>query len=189
MTFEYSRFRRLALIALALQSAGHIEGRTKMQKIIYFANLLGWKAMDFKYHNYGPYSETLSEELENMRNNGWIEERPTETIRERVLYRYYSSPKTRRIGASLISKIEDMDPKAEKLVSKTRGLVKHLNDFSSDDLEMMSTLMFLKLEEPSLSDDQLINRTHDLKPQFSKEHISRSRRIFNIMRNFMPIKN
>jgi len=159
-----------------------------MQKIMYFANLLGWNAMDFKYHNYGPYSETLAEELENMRNNGWVEERPTETNSERMFYRYYLTPKMRRIGLSLVGKIQDVDPKTEKLVSKTRGLVKHLNNFSSDDLEMMSTLMFLRMERPSISDERLVNETHALKPQFEREQISRNLRIFNIMRNFLAQK-
>jgi uncharacterized protein YwgA len=152
---------------------------------MYFANLLGWNAMDFKYHNYGPYSETLAAELENMRNNGWIEERPTETGHERILYRYYLSPKTRRIGTSLIGKVQDVDPKGEKLVSRTRGLVKQLDSFPSDDLEIMSTLMYLKMQNPSLSDEQLVEQTHELKPQFNKDRIARDRKIFNIMQNFL----
>src|SRR5260370_21316888 len=183
MTFTDSRLHRIALVALALQSAGWIAGRTKIQKIMYFANLLGWNAMEFKYYNYGPYSDTLAEELENMRNNGWIEERPVETNRERILYRYGPSEKTKRIGASLIGKILDLDPKGEKLVSRTRGLVKQLNRFSSDDLEIMSTLMFLRMQEQSISDEQLVKDTYKLNPHFSKERIASNMRIFIIMQS------
>jgi len=52
----------------------------------------------------------------------------------------------------------------------------------------MSTLMFLRMERPSISDERLVNETHALKPQFEREQISRNLRIFNIMRNFLAQK-
>jgi uncharacterized protein YwgA len=186
MTYDNSRLRRLALISLVLQSAGPILGRTKLQKILYLANSVGWKALDFKYHNYGPYSESLASELDNMRNYGWIEEHEISTSQERVLYEYHFSSRYRQTALSLQGKIEDTVPNGKQLISRTKGLVKQLNEFSSDELQIMSTLVFLRAQDPSMSEEQVVDMARKLKPQFAKEDISKGKRIFNIMRNFWP---
>ena len=185
MTYDNSRLRRLALISLVIQSAGRIIGRTKLQKIVYLANSIGWKAIDFKYHNYGPFSDSLAAELDNMKNYGWVEEREISTSRDRVLHEYYSSNKYKQTGLSQLGKIEDTVPNGKQLISRTRGLVKQLNKFSADDLQIMSTLVFLRAQDPSISEDQAIDMTRKLKPQFSKEEISKGKRIFAIMKDFL----
>src|SRR2546427_5078046 len=114
MTYDNSRLRRLALISLVLQSAGRVIGRTKLQKMLYLANSIGWKAIDFKYHNYGPYSESLASELDSMRNYGWIEERQIPTSQDRVVHQYYFSSRHRQVGLSLVGKVEDMIPDGKK---------------------------------------------------------------------------
>jgi uncharacterized protein YwgA len=184
LSFDRSRLRRLALVALALQTAGRVEGRTKLQKIIYLVNLIGWNAVDFKYHNYGPYSDTLATEVENMRNNGWVQEAQNGTG-DRTRYDYSFSKSSQKIGYSLVGKAVDMDPKLEKLAHKTKGLVIALNGFNSDQLEIMATLMFLKMQDATLTDEGAIKLTSELKPQFSKEQVSEGRRIFNIMRPYL----
>ncbi len=186
MTYDSSRLRRLALIALALQSTGRIEGRTKLQKILYLANLCGWNALDFKYHNYGPYSDTLASELENMRNNGWVEEREIGTSQDRVLYTYSLSRESARIATSLINKVRDMSQRDDKMVSRSRGLVKQLNEFTSDELEIMATLIFLRMQDPTIKGDEAVRVAHELKPRFSDTDISKGGRIFSIMRDFLP---
>jgi len=184
MSFEASRFRRLALISLALQSAGHIVGRTKLQKILYLANLCGWNAAEFKYDNFGPYSETLAKELENMRENGWIEESVESTSKDRIIYNYSLSKKHSQRAISLVGKLDEMGE--GKLLKKTEGLVKFLNDFDSDNLEIMATLIFLRKQNPSMSIEDTMKVTKELKPRFSDGQISEAGRIFNVMRDFLP---
>ncbi len=188
MTYDNSRLRRLALISLVLQSAGRIIGRTKLQKMVYLANSIGWKAFDFKYHNYGPFSDSLAAELDNMKNYGWIEEREIPTSQDRLLHEYYFSNKYKQTGLSQLSKVEDTTPNGKQLISRTKGLVKQLNKFSADDLQIMSTLVFLQAQDPSMSEEQAIEMTRELKPQFSKEAISKGRRIFAIMKDFLDFQ-
>lgn len=186
MSLDRSRLRRLALITLALDSADHIEGRTKFQKMAYLANLIGWSAFDFKYHNYGPYSETLATELENMRNNGWIREEEIGTAQDHVLYNYSFDTAGRKIKHTFVNKLLDLDPSAEKMVKRTRGLIKDLSKFTSEDLEIMATLVFEKRDDPSLDDDHLIERVHELKPQFEVDQIRPGLRVFKIMSDILP---
>ncbi len=187
MSYDYSRLKRLALVALVLQSTGGINGRTKLQKIVYFANMIGWNVFDFKYHNFGPYSDSLASEVDNMRNNDWVRERPLETNNERILFQYSFSTRRKQIAASLVGKVEEATPSGQKLISQTRGLVKQLNTFTSDDLEIMSTVMFLRRQDPSLTNEELVEQAHELKPQFDEQTIEGSLRIFGIMKNF-PVK-
>jgi uncharacterized protein YwgA len=189
MTYDNARLRRIALISLVLQSAGSIVGRTKLQKLMYLANSIGWRALDFKYHNYGPFSDSLAAELDNMRNYGWIEEREISTSHDRLLHKYSFSNKYKRTGLSQLSKIEDSIPNGRQLISRTKGLVKQLNKFSSDDLQIMSTLVFLRAQDPSMSEEQSIEMTWKLKPQFSRDQISKGRRIFDIMKDFWKGRN
>ena len=185
MSLSRSRLRRLALITLALDSAGLIEGRTKFQKMAYLANLVGWSALDFRYHNYGPYSETLAVELEGMKNNGWIREEEVPTGHDRMLYNYSFDTSARGIRQTFVGKLLELEPNAEKMVKRTRGLIRDLSKFSSEELEIMATLVFERQEDPSLDDSQLVERVHELKPQFTVEQIEPGLRIFKIMQDIL----
>jgi uncharacterized protein len=186
MPLDKSRLRRLALITLILDSAREIEGRTKFQKMAYLANLVGWSALDFHYHNYGPYSETLAVELENMRNNGWLREQEVSTVRDRVLYDYSFGKGTGAIKYTFVNKLLDIDPSVKRTIERTRGLIRDLNKFSADELEIMATLVFESQEDPSLSHDQLVKKVHELKPRFSIQQVRDGLRIFKIMRDVLP---
>ena len=179
MSFDISRFKRIALIALALQSTGGIVGRTKFQKIMYLANLCGWNAAEFRYDNFGPYSETLARELEGMRKNGWVEEKVEGTRRDRQLYTYALSRPYRQRAISTIGKLDEMGE--GKLIHKTEGLTKVLNKFDSDNLEIMATLVFLSRNDKQLDESDLVNLTHELKPRFSLAQIQKGLRIFKIL--------
>src|SRR5207245_5401502 len=114
-----------------------IEGRTKFQKMAYLANLVGWSALDFRYHNYGPYSETLAVELEGMRNNGWIREEEVPTALGK-LYNYSFDTSAKKIRQTFVGKLLEIEPTAEKMVKRTRGLMNDLSKFSSEELEIMA---------------------------------------------------
>ncbi len=152
----------------------------------YLANLVGWSALDFKYHNYGPYSETLTLELENMRNNGWVREQEVSTLSDRTLYDYSFERSAGGIKYTFVNKLLDIDAGAKKMVDRTRGLVKQLSKFSSNDLEIMATLVFESQKDSSLNDDQLAKKVHELKPKFSLPQIKKGLRIFKIMQDVLP---
>ncbi|SHF52079.1 hypothetical protein SAMN02746089_02079 [Caldanaerobius fijiensis DSM 17918] len=59
-----------------LSIAGEIDGRKKLQKIVYILKSLGANFMeDFYFHYYGPYSDTLTVELEELKLMNIIEEK------------------------------------------------------------------------------------------------------------------
>jgi uncharacterized protein YwgA len=168
---------RSALILSVLRAVGQVQGRTKLQKILYLANLCGWNSIpDYRYYYYGPFSETVVTELENFVKNGWVEERQSETT-----YTYNLTRQGQRVADSLAAKMED-----PKLIKRTMSLERELHKLASDELEMMATLVFLRKVEPdtSGSDDKLIDRLHELKPKFDRNQIRNGLRIFKILKNF-----
>ncbi len=184
-SFDEKRFRRLALLCLIFQVVDSIVGRTKIQKITYLANLCGWNAVDFRYHNYGPYADELSSEIENLRSIGWLHEQQLSTKDDSFLYSYYFSPQYRKVRDSIISKFVDLNPVTNsKLVTRTKELVEGLVEKDSRDLEIMATLMFLKSQEPNLKEDQLVDMAYELKPQYSRRQFKEGTIVFRMMRHF-----
>src|SRR5690348_15751358 len=58
-------------------SNGQIRGRTKLQKLVYFAGVLtdSLDALGFRAHYYGPYSSAVTSAVEELRSLGFLEER------------------------------------------------------------------------------------------------------------------
>lgn len=58
-----------------LHIAGEIKGRKKLQKMVYILKSLGANfTEDFYFHYYGPYSDTLTIKLEELKSMNIIEE-------------------------------------------------------------------------------------------------------------------
>jgi uncharacterized protein YwgA len=187
LAFDEARFRRLALLSLIFQAAGSVVGRTKLQKIAYLANLCGWKALDFTYHNYGPYSQTLFAEIENLQGIGWIKEEPVGTTRDGdVLLRYSFAPEQRVRRDSFITKFRDLHPENTKLVRNTRELVEGLAEKSSEELEIMATLMYLREGNPSLTDERLVELALQLKPYYDRKKFQEGLIVFRMMKHYLP---
>ena len=183
LTFDPTRIRRLALISLILQTTKGVAGRTRLQKITYLVNLIGWNSkLNFKFHDYGTYSETLVKEVVGMVNNDWIEESASGTPTGNTMFNYHIPRNRQSITNSIISRVRDVD---EHLVTRTIGLTRQLNEFSREDLEIMSTLAFLRNTKSHLNDDQLVELANQLKPHFDVEAFRGGLRIFNILRPFL----
>lgn len=179
MPFEDSHFGRSALILVAIRSLHTLKGRVRVQKILYLANLCGWNCIkDYRYYTYGPYSDAITTELDNFKRNGWVIEDSSE-IEGKQWHSYSLTRQGERIADSLAGKIEN-----EKLIQKTMNLAKQLHASSSDDLEIMATLVFINRSEPSLAGDELVKRVLKLKPRFSEQQIKDDLKIFNILKNY-----
>ncbi len=173
------RQKSVALIALIVQREGVVDGRTRLQKLSYLVNVAGWNSIDdYRFHYYGPFSDSLTNYVEEMCQLGWLLESPLETINGNTFYKY-SSVDTNKTKA-LVSRIED-----PKLVSRTEGLLSQLKNFSSDELEIMASLVFLNQNE-KLEGEDLVNRAKELKPRFSESEIREASKIFKILENFAP---
>lgn len=69
MLFEHAK------ILHAIRTAKEVVGRKKLQKMIYIAKRLSFPYQEkFDFHFYGPYSEELTLQVEELVNMGFLDE-------------------------------------------------------------------------------------------------------------------
>jgi uncharacterized protein YwgA len=165
------------LVELVLDVSGGVDGRKKLQKIIYLANNLGWNAFsDFRFHLYGPYSEGLLTEVQDLESAGFVEVEKTTIYGDTQFYLHRITERGRELLNELRNYRHD-----EELVRRTSELVQELKKYSADELELMASLYYLKRQNPELQDDQLVANLRKLKPHFSEDAIGNAMLIFDIM--------
>lgn len=169
-TIQNVLLKKMLLLSV-LSLVDKIDGRKKLQKLIYLVNSLGWNVFnDFRFYLYGPYSDRLFYELRNLRE--------AELINESENNRSYSYTITEK-GNSLLNILQGKIN--ESLEFKSIALVKKLNTYSSEDLEIMASLYYLSTEL-GIHDNQLIDQLHNRKPYLEKEKIQKALEIFDIIR-------
>lgn len=111
--------------------AGEVIGRKKLQKMVYIAKKLNLPFYEkFNFHFYGPYSEELTLQIEELGNLGLI----SETKEKKGGYYQYRYSLTNE-GEQFLSHYNlDMPP--------LKDCVQNMNEKSSRFLELVSTVLF-----------------------------------------------
>lgn len=141
-------------IAKLVAACGKIEGRKKLQKIVHILQCRGFVSafpQQFGYLHYGPYSHEVKADLDALTapSNALVSE--TEGVAG-LSYRSFEYRATNTLIAALGTKgAEAWEP-----------LAKELNGFPAQDLEAMSTILYLK--KSGVPDSQVRSRFTLLKP-------------------------
>lgn len=164
---------RKKLLLSVLSKANVVNGRKKLQKMIYLTNVLGWDVFnDFRFHLYGPYSDHLYYEIQNL-----IEAKMIEEVKTGESYSYSITEK----GKSLL---EILNSKKNNLEDKTNNLVGKLDSYSSEDLEIMASLFYISNEFNEISYDEMVEELIERKPYLDKDKVWQSLEIFDIINTF-----
>lgn len=141
-----------------IQYAGEVTGRKKLQKILYILKKLDFPFREkYEFHFYGPYSEELSLQIEELCNLNLL----SEVREDKGGYHQYRYSLTQE-GERFLSYYElQMDG--------LKDLTGELNAQSSRFLELVSTLLFFD----DLSRDLLIEKVKVVKQKqnYSDEEI------------------
>ena len=117
---ELSPVQAFMILLAGVRNRKHIKGKTWLQKEMFLIakNTKLKEMLDFEPHLYGPYSETVDVELENLEVMGLLEEKGNIQLTEegRKYYKKISEKASRQI-LDLISEIKE-----------------ELNDLSEDEL-------------------------------------------------------
>ncbi|GGL50116.1 YwgA family protein [Sporolactobacillus putidus] len=119
-----------AKIAALIHQAGEIAGRKKLQKMVYILQKIGFPFHEtYRFHFYGPYSEELTMQLEELCDFGFILEKQTETSGEHYYcYRLTEEGETFLAHTKQLPYIKSI---AEKLNAETAAF-----------LELVSILLY-----------------------------------------------
>ncbi|WP_010630655.1 YwgA family protein [Sporolactobacillus vineae] len=155
-----------AKIAAIIKQVGVVAGRKKLQKMVYILQRMGFPFREmFHFNFYGPYSDELSLQLEELCNFGFLIESRDERSTERC-YRYRLS----EAGESFISHYSGIIPEKD-------GLVDALSRETASFLELVSTLLYFDQIPASTSDDKV----RALDTPYSQQDISRARHYITVL--------
>lgn len=138
-----------ARVLQAIRLAGEINGRKKLQKMIYIAKQLSFPFDEkFQFHFYGPYSEELTVRVEELVNMGFLEE----TVHKRGNYSQYHYRLT-EAGESFLKTLHISAP------PHLQDCLQDMNERSSRFLELVSTILFFR----DLDEKKIIEKVQTVK--------------------------
>ncbi len=120
-----------AKIAALIDQAGEIAGRKKLQKMVYILQKIGFPFHEtYRFLFYGPYSEELTMQLEELCDFGFLLEKQKETGgKRRYCYRLTEE------GRTFLAHAENQLPSVKSAVEK-------LNAETAAFLELVSILLY-----------------------------------------------
>lgn len=167
MSFSDPIFEKYAIVCKVIDACGTLSGRKKFHKIMYICKESNYPIHEtFKWANYGVYSSELSGEIEALQNSGFVNEAQSENS-SYTTYDYTLPDE----GKIFLDKMKEdlLQNYDEDLFDKFLELVKRLNQFSSSDLELFSSIIFLSKDGEE--QEELIPFLEYLKPQYSRDKI------------------
>lgn len=150
-----------AKIMSLLKEAGQVSGRKKLQKIVYISQKFHYNFQErFNFHFYGPYSEELSLQIEELVDGGFVRE-----------MKEYKGGYT-QYTYELSERGEEFLQLYPAELKGYTAFVQALNKESSRFLELVSTMLFFD----KLSWEQLIEKVQKVKSKqnYSLEEMERA---------------
>jgi uncharacterized protein YwgA len=150
-----------AKLLVLFQEAGEVIGRKKLQKIVYISKKFRFDFQEkFNFHFYGPYSEELSLQIEELTNLGFIQE-SKENKGGYSQYKYELSKQGREYLGIYPTEMEGYD--------QFVGLV---NQESSRFLELVSTMLYFD----KLDKEEMIEKIGKVKSRqnYSEEELEKA---------------
>lgn len=165
----------MGLLCLVIKNShGGDVGRTKLQKMIYFADrYLDWDVGDYRLHYYGPYSRNISLTLKTVQS-GLVKE----TIPDSGPYKYSVTEMGEQFLADFAKHVCDADR-----IQHAEELFGELSEWSREHLEIAATIDYVQRSNPGMSRDDLLKRVRAIKDNFQFDFISETYDKLNIWKD------
>ncbi len=162
------------MIGVLLKNLGAIEGRKKFQKIVHILQEFGVPfGLRYGFLHYGPYSEDLSDELENLKRDQLLAEEPVDS----------TFPTSRFVALPKFSELLEAVGIAD--MPSWINLARDLNGHPPRELEAVSTLLYLeKTENSEQRRDQLFR---ELKPSLVSQLPKAKVLLGKLKRNYQSV--
>ena len=171
----------MGLLCLAVKNShGRDVGRTKLQKMIYFADrYLGWDVGDYRLHCYGPYSRNVYSTLKTVR-----EELIKETIPDHGSYNYSVTAQ----GSQFLADYTEHARDANK-IRRAEELFAELSKWSREQLAIAATIDYVQRCIPDLNKDKLIERVQAIKYNSPSDVVSDAYDLWDAWKNSHDFKD
>ncbi len=148
-----------AKLLFAIRAAKEVTGRKKLQKMIYIAKRLSFPYREkFGFHFYGPYSEELTLQVEELVNMGFLEE-----VKEKKGGYYQYRYKLTESGGEFLEMFR------HDLPDQLEDCIIDMNEQSARFLELVSTILYFD----SLPKEDIYEKIYRVKSKqrYTKEEI------------------
>lgn len=153
--------RNLVPLMRLFASAGTIDGRTKIQKMVYILQNMGYPFREtYRYHLHGPYAQALTHEVSHLVNLGLLKE-TTQGIADMKRFSYETTSELH----DFLFDVEQSVPQSLHSEEFDRA-VSELNKQSSPSLEIAATALYLR--KSGMADEDLAEKLQQLKPHLAK---------------------
>ncbi|GMV50925.1 MAG: hypothetical protein AMXMBFR67_24680 [Nitrospira sp.] len=151
-----------AILAI-VSTSGKVEGRKRLQKMVHLVKQSGADIpVAFRIHHYGPFSEDVANSAEMMVFEGELEEDIEKAGPYDTFQYLYSTKRTPSVS------------------SKLREMIMKLNQYSTVELEVASTIAFFQAE--GLDHDKAVEQAKVLKPKKTTSRVlGRSEEILQLV--------
>ncbi len=147
----------LAEVGRVIQAVGEFVGRTKLQKIVYIAQRLGYPfRQSFSWHIFGPFSPQLAAQVAEMAKLGLVSQEPTREARYQS-WKYQLTD----VGEQFLDLFEDRADKPGNLAHLVRELHKKR---SAQHLELLASILYF--EELGHDRSTAVRKVLSAKPKF-----------------------
>lgn len=140
------RRQLLPLVLLGAEDEEPVEGRTRLQKLMFLiqkrmeeqGDPLDW-AYPFRAYDYGPFAKELYDDLDRLRRRGLVEERERHLDDDVIQYDYVLTPKGREFVR------EELEGRRPDGLAKTAEAIKH--DFNDVPLQQLIDYVYTEFPE------------------------------------------
>jgi hypothetical protein len=164
MTIESAR--RLALLTRLVEKAPAAVGRTALMKFVYFLSAVRKVPLNYSFslYSYGPFDSDVLEDIDYAARLGALH---VDVEYNPLGYGYLIRPDAqadtvKAFDANFVQEHEaDID-----------WVINLFGRFNASELELASTIVYVKNEADAGGDEVVINRVHQIKPHFSVARVS-----------------
>jgi len=156
----------MGLLCLAIRNSNENNiGRTKLQKMIYFADrYLDWDVGDYRLHYYGPYSRNIASTLKTIRGQLINEQMP-----DHGPYGYELTEDGNRFLAEFADNVCD-----SAQIESTSELFRELSQWKRAQLEIASTIDYVQRNNPTANRDSILEQVQTIKDNFPPDFITQT---------------
>jgi uncharacterized protein YwgA len=156
------RYQRgwVAAAAKSLRERGSWTGRTHLHKHLFIVDVLGLADVpfDFELYHYGPYSFALDEAVAEMAAFGELDKEYSQPG-------YGPSYELTPLGEDALAELSPGDEQSAARIAQA------IAGFSSTDLELIATCLWVELREGELDSEVVVPRVQEIKPKYTLARI------------------
>ncbi len=167
------------LVISVIDAAPVIDGRTALQKLVYFASVKTGTEMAFVPHYYGPYSQLVASVLENAVSFDYVNESGRRTVHDRYIYGYSLTED----GKELAKAIKKRDPQSYAIAT---GVVRTCRRIAHNNINILSWAAkvhyLLSRKGKPISDEEVMDTSRSFGWTLKKDEIDTGVNLLSALR-------